>query len=435
MKKIIAMLLALMMVFALVACGEKAPADTGANKPADTGASQPADTGAEKPEDTAPVEPTGEPIKIGHIADLTGTDALTGTEASRSIAFAAKYLGSIAGRPIEIVEADSQSSAAAAGDAARKLIEQDDVVCILGPNLIGHKAVVATVAQDAEIPALFYSPTPAMMMQDNDWVIGVAGCTPQMPTVMADYVYNELGYDKVYLMTKDDTGGYNYANPFIANYEALGGTILQEVYVPVPTADMAPYLQTLTDPEADAIVAWTSGSEAITFWNTWYGLGLYENLPVVGLFHGAFTDSFICDAIKGINPDLVELILGTPTPINYSYAIESEENASFVEAWTEEYGYLPVGNNQPGACVQTLALVKYAIESIDGNTESAALRDALLAADMVGPEGRLYFAEGAKGATKDVYVCCPAVVESDGSYNYEVLKVYEAVPAEGLVVG
>lgn len=432
MKKIIAMLLALMMVFALAACGSK---DNGSsNTPADTGTQTPADTGTQTPADTGKTAPTGDPIKIGHIADLTGTDALTGAEASRSIAFAAKYLGDIAGRPIEIVEADSQSSASAAGDAARKLIEQDDVICILGPNLIGHKAVVASVAADAEIPALFYSPTPAAMMADNDWVIGVAGCTPQMPTVMADYVYNELGYDKVYLMTKDDTGGYNYANPFIANYTALGGTILQEVYVPVPTPDMAPFLQTLTDPEADAIVAWTSGSEAITFWQTWNQLGLDKTLPVVGLFHGAFTDSFICDAIKGISAELVEKILGTPTPINYSYAIDSPENAAFVEAWTAEYGYLPVGNNQPGACVQTLTLLKAAIESIDGSTEPEALRDALLAADINGPEGRLFFPEGAKGATKDVYVCCPALME-DGSYNYNVLKVYEAVPAEGLVVG
>ena len=41
MSKILALILAFAMVFTFAACGEKAPADTGANQPADTGTSQP----------------------------------------------------------------------------------------------------------------------------------------------------------------------------------------------------------------------------------------------------------------------------------------------------------------------------------------------------------------------------------------------------------
>ncbi len=410
------MLLSLIMVFSmmftLTACGEK--------------------------DDAVDASDLG-PIKIGHLCDLTGVEAMTGGEAKAAMDFAVQYVGEICGRELQVIHKDTQSDSAAAADAARSLIEEDDVDVIFGPTLIGHKGAVANVAASYEVPVVFYNPTPAGMIAENEWVLAASGSTPQMPTVMADYVYNELGYDAVVTLTKDDTGGKSYMNPFTTNFEALGGKVIDQAWAPAEdNTDYASYLMGLVDDaaNADCLVAWTSASSAIQLWNAWYQLGLNESLPMVAVFHGAFTDSFICNALSGTNPALVEEILGTVAPMTWAYNLDSEENAAFVKAYQDANdGAYPIGNNLPGATVQVLLLLKAAVEELDGVTsDRTALRDAMKAADVNGPEGRTVFVDGSNIATKDVYVVEVVQLE-DGSYNYGLVKEYSDVSPDGLVVG
>lgn len=416
MKKTIAMLLSLIMIFSMVftltACGDK-------GKTADA-----SDLG---------------PIKIGHLCDLTGVEAMTGKEAQTAMDYAVKYIGEICGREIQVVHKDTQSDAAAAADAVRSLVEEDEVDVIFGPTLIGHKGAVANAAANYEVPVVFYNPTPAAMIADNEWVLAASGSTPQMPTVMADYVYNELGYDKVVTLTKSDSGGQSYMNPFTENFTAMGGEVLGQAWAPPEdNTDYASYLMALAEyvGEADCLVAWTSASSAIQLWNAWYQLGMNETLPMVAVFHGAFTDSFICDVLSGTNPALVEEILGTVAPMTWAYDLEDEACQAFVKQYQEDNdGAYPIGNNLPGATVQALLLLQAAVESLDGVTsDKEALRDALLAADITGPEGRTVFEDGSNVATKDIFVC--EVVKLDnGQYHYGLVKAYKDVPASGLTVG
>ena len=438
MKKTLALLLALVMVFALAACSNDS-GDANTTPSDDTVTTTPDETTPDTTEpdtnEEEPVELTGEPIKIGHIADLTGVEAMTGEQAVQGLDFAVKLIeanGGIAGRPIEIIVGDAQSNAATAADVARKLVENDGVVAILGPTQVGHKGTVAEYVQEAGIPAIYYNGTPAYMLANNDWVIGAGGATPQMPTAMADYVYNELGFRKVHVLSMDNTGYKSYLTPFMENFTAMGGEVLSEQWAPIPCNDWALYLSGLSD--ADAIISWASGSDAISLWQAWYDLGISDKMPIIGVMHGGFTDYFIGNALTNANPGAAEAFEGTYAPILYTYSNDTPENNAFVEAWTEEFGSVPGGTNMPGATYQALLLLKTAIESIDGNTEPEALRDALLSVEVTGPEGHLYFEEGSHLATKDVHIV-QVVKLDDGSYNYEIVKTYNDVPPSGLTVG
>ena len=401
MKKTLALVLALVMIFSLAACGSSK------------------DNSA------------AEPIKIGHICDLTGSEASTGKEAERSLQFAVDAIGGeIAGRPVEIVVKDSQSDPSIAADMARQLVEQDKVVAIFGPTLIGHKSAVSGYMESVGVPLIFYNPTPEGLLMNAEWTVGASGATPQMPTVMADYVYNELGYKKIYTLTKDDTGGTSYMDPFVENYKALGGEVLLQQWAPTPTPDFAPYFIKMTDSDADAIICWTSGSSAIAFWEAWHAAGLSGRLPVVALFHGAFTDYFIPAAISNTSPETAEAMLGTIAPMTYAYNIDSPENKEFVEAWQEAFDGVPPGSNLPGACYQVILLLKAAVEATEGDTTPDALIAAILAADITGPEGRTVF-ENSMAATKDIFIV-ELVKLDDGSYNYSLVKEYKDVPPSGL---
>ena len=431
-KRIITLLLTLAMLFALAACsnsGDKAPENSNTPDP-----STPVESNTPDNSNSGEVDRSDlGPIVIGHICDLTGTDALTGAEARDAMDYAVQYIGKICGREVQIIHKDSQSNAASAADAARQLILDDEVDVIFGPTLIGHKMAVAAIAQEMETPAVFYNPTPTVPdIMNNEWVVGAAGSNPQMPTVMADYVYNELGYDTVYTLTKDDNGGHSYMDPFKSSFEALGGTVLDQKWAPQETTDFTPYLSTLTDSSADALIAWTSGSPAIQLWNDWYSMGMSETLPIVAVFHGAFTDTFICNALEQTSPDVLEAMLGTVAPMTWAYNAGDPEIDAFVEQYKADHdGAYPIGNNLSGATVQNMLVLKAAVEALEGDTtDKEALRDALLSVDVIGPEGRTAFENGSNMATKDIFVNEVARLE-DGSYNYSLLKKYEAVPVKG----
>jgi branched-chain amino acid transport system substrate-binding protein len=368
-----------------------------------------------------------EPIKIGHIVDLTGVQAMTGEEAKRALEFAIDALGGeFAGRPVEIIVSDAQDQPSVAVDVAKKMVEVDGVSAIFGPTQPGQKSAVAEYMATVGIPLIFYNATPSTLMMGNDWLVGSGGSTPQLPTVMADYVYNELGYVTINTVSMDNVGFRSFVDPFVDAFKKLGGTVLTQQWAPIPCADWAPYLVNLED--ADAIVAWASGSDAISLWSAWYEMGFNEKMPMVAPHHGGFTDYFVPTALSNNNPAAAEAMLGALAPILYVYDIQTPENEAFVDAWTAKFGSVPA-NNLPGSCYQAALLLKTAVESINGDTTPDKLIKAVFEADVVGPEGRLFF-DNSNVATKDVYIV-KVVKLDDGSYNYAEVKTYKNVAPEG----
>ncbi len=440
MKKIIAMLLALIMVFALVACGTtEKPVES--EKPAES--QQPAESQkpAESQQPEATPEPTPEPptfdgeIVFGHIADLTGVESLTGAESVESMDFAVKLIneaGGIAGKKVVVIHEDAKSSTPEAKNAAQKLIENNKVVAILGPTQAGHKGAVGGIVTELKVPAVYYNATPFGMIKGNAYIISAGGGTNQLPTVMADYVFNDMGWRKVYTITQDNQGGYNYMNPFIDNFTAMGGEVVESMWVAAGVSDLTSYLSKMSN--ADGIVGWLSNADGIKLWTTWYELGLDKDLPMVAPMHGGFTDYYILDSIAQTNPEVVDAILECAVaPVAYSYLAENEVNKAFVAAYEKEFGHVPLATNLPGAIYGAMLLVKEAAEKVEGEITPEALYQAFFGCDIESPEGRLAFAEADdRSATKDIFIVKP--VKTDDGYNYEILKEYKDVAPKGLEV-
>ena len=406
-----------------------APSDTPAAPAAsDTPAAPAASDEPSAPPEEEPI-PDGPPLKIGHICDLTGPEAMTGAQARDALQYAVDSLGGkFYGRPVEIIVGDAQGQPSVAVDLAVKMVEQDGVVAIFGPTQIGQKSAVSEYMKEAGIPLIFYNPTPTGLFMSNEWLVGSGGTTPQMPSVMAVYAYEELGYRTVHTIAMDNAGGKSFIDPFVETFEKLGGTVLQQQWAPVPTPDFSPYLATLGD--ADALVAWTSGSDAIALWQNWSDLGLNDKLPIITPMHGGFTDSFVAGALSHANPAACEAMMGALAPMMYTYGIDSPANQEFVAGWTEEFGERPGGTNLPGSNAQAIYLLNAAITETKGDTTPEVLIDALFSISLDGPEGHLSFVNS-RAATKDVYIV-KVVQLDDESFNYEVVKAYHDVPPTGL---
>jgi branched-chain amino acid transport system substrate-binding protein len=430
-------LLVLLLAVALtaVACGEaevtnptSGPENTEstAAPSTETTAAPSTDTTAATTETTAGPA-TGEPMKIGHIVDLTGPEAMVGDVMVKSLQFAFDSMGNqIAGRPAEIIIGDAQDQPAVAVDVARKMVEQDKVVAIFGPTQIGEKMAVANYLKSVGIPMILYNPSPLVIFKDNPWVVGSGGSVPQCPTAMADYTYNTLKYSKIDTIGPDDTAGRAFLDPFTEYFTKAGGTVLQQQWHPVPCPDFSPYLTTLKP--ADALVGWTAGSDAITLFTQWHQLGIDKKMPIVGAFYGGFTESFIPMSMA---PEDAAAMLGTLSATFYGPEYAAKNFPEFWEGMTAVLGF-PPGDGAASGPYQAVLLLKAAIEANAGDTTPDKLRDAIFAATIDGPEGPQSFNPGEQAANKNIsIVSIEAVPNAENTYMYVTQYTYGSVPPAG----
>ncbi len=115
-----------------------------------------------------------EPVKIGTLLDLTGALEAYGKPIQNGAILAAEHInaaGGPLGRKLELVHRDSQTDPTAGIDAAKKLVELDKVVAIVGALSSG---VTIPVATSVTIPSGIVQISPASTspqityLQDND---------------------------------------------------------------------------------------------------------------------------------------------------------------------------------------------------------------------------------------------------------------------------
>lgn len=381
---------------------------------------------------------TGEPIKIGHICDLTGVEATTGQNMKKSLELAFSAISDrIGDRPVQIITEDAADDPAQALARAKKLVEQDHVVAIFGPTAIGEKYTVATYMKTAGVPLVMYSPSPAVIFKGNPWLVAAGGSNLQEPSCMADYVYNTLGYKKVDTLGPEGAAGTTFIGPFADEFTKLGGTIVDAKRAPQNSLDYSSVLTTLKP--ADALVYWFPGADAQKLIIAFDQLGI--TMPKVGAFHGATFDPYV---FQGLNNDKAAAAMaGTPTPMEYSPDQDIPENQTFVDLWNATYpaeqGKVALDGSNANPYDAAQLFVK-AVEANGGDTTPAKLMAALLATSYVGPQGPAAFTstgDYVNVATRNVYIV-KVTAGAPGDtwpYHYETAAVYKNVPPSGYAGG
>lgn len=108
------------------------------------------ETATQNPEDY-----DNDTIKIGSAFALSGEVSGYGTPAAQAIRMAADEMnavGGINGKPIELVEYDTQSVDTEAATLATRLANDDKVSIIMGPDVSGSAVASLSAAQQAGVP-------------------------------------------------------------------------------------------------------------------------------------------------------------------------------------------------------------------------------------------------------------------------------------------
>ncbi|HSR12301.1 MAG TPA: ABC transporter substrate-binding protein, partial [Thermodesulfobacteriota bacterium] len=100
-------------------------------------------------------KPKGDPIKIGWIAELSGTWSFFGATGVTAAQIAEEEInekGGVLGRPIQIIPMDNRTDPAQAASAARLLDTQHKVLCLSGPTSSDTSLAVYGYVEQNQVP-------------------------------------------------------------------------------------------------------------------------------------------------------------------------------------------------------------------------------------------------------------------------------------------
>jgi len=341
---------------------------------------------------------SGEPIKIGAIVSLTGPYAGLGEPEKNTLEMEVKRIndaGGVGGRPIEVIIEDDATDDAKAVAAASKLIEQDEVVAIIGATGTGATMAVRGDVQRAGIPqvsmaggTIIANPVDPLVFQ-----------TPWSNTIVVPFTLDFItsqGITKIGLIS--DTGGFGADGQAVITGAApeAGIDIASEQTFNPGDTDMTTQLTKIKNSDAEAIVMWTAGSEAAIIAKNVKDLGI--DLPLFGS-HGIARREFIDgagDAAEGVRFAAGKVLI----PEAYGEDTEAFTVATdFIDRYTEAFGDAP--STFAGHAYDALYLIVEAAKRIDGDITSEALRDEIEATSgFVGIGGTFTFsAEDHNGMT------------------------------------
>ena len=184
----------------------------------------------------------GDTIKIGGVLEMTGGSASFGISSKNGIDLALKKInekGVLGGKKLSLVVADTKSEASEATNAMQKVISQDKVVAVIGPNqssaviaagAINNGSKVVDITPMGTNPDVTVDPK---TKQVKPYSFRTCFIDPFQGTVMASFASNELKVKKAAIYI-DNTSDYakGLAQFFKENFIKNGGqVVIEEAYL------------------------------------------------------------------------------------------------------------------------------------------------------------------------------------------------------------
>ncbi|HZD22217.1 MAG TPA: ABC transporter substrate-binding protein [Acidimicrobiia bacterium] len=203
--------------------------------------------------------PSGEPIKIGMLADLTSTFTPWGVNVRDGMLLAAEEInatGGVDGRMIEIVQQDSENDPDVAATAWDRLIEEG-VVAVGGILSSGVAPTAAQLAEADQVPVFFVKAgTPVSLTQDTRYAFRT--CLPAAPMDAAPILQyaQEQGLTNVGVIVADYAWGQGFAAAVEDTFAGSGIDYGEIQVAPVPPdSDFTPFVRNMADAGAQMVIA------------------------------------------------------------------------------------------------------------------------------------------------------------------------------------
>ena len=308
-------------------------------------------------------ESAATPLKIGLLFDYSPDSEEKARDRERAFHLAVQHVnaaGGVLGHPVEAVVRDSTRDPQVAVEEARRMIEEDGVHVLVGPNSSANSLPVAEqVAGPAGIPVISPSASSALLTgaADSDFFFRATLSADVHGPVLAD-VTRDLGFTNLGLVYRDDAWGRS----LFESFERAWTGELKAVLLPKGQTTFLSELRQTASGGAEALIVLTFEAEAAIVTREAVETGLYGRFVMGSALKSPALAAAVDGALAGA--------YGTG-----SAALESPASRDWEAAFIAEYGNAPAYAyvQETYDATIALALAAQAAGSVDGT----AIRDQL----------------------------------------------------------
>ena len=298
-------------------------------------------------------------LKIGQINAYSGSLSFFGESHGNSAKLAADQVMAAGGPTIVLIHEDTQVNPDVGVEAARKLVEVDNVAAIVGALSSGvSMAVSSAVTSPNEVLQIS-----AAALNDNDFLFRTTVSDAAQGVVLARLA-KELGYTTAASLYLNNPYGEGLAGQFKTTFEANGGTVTAEVPHEDEQPSYASELAKATGEDPDVLIAIGYPGQAQVYLREALEGGYIDNF----LFVDGTKSADLFDAV-GWEP--FEGMYGT-APGSAANDARNTFNADYENAFSEA-----AENPYTAETYDAVVLIALAAEKAGSTTDSVKIRDAL----------------------------------------------------------
>ncbi|HEY1797496.1 MAG TPA: ABC transporter substrate-binding protein [Stellaceae bacterium] len=361
----------------------------------------------------APAIADAPPIKIGLLTVKTGPLAQGGIQMEQGTDLFFKHVGNkLAGRPAELVIADTGGNPAGTKTKAQELIERDRVDMIFGPLAAFELLAISDYVARQKCPILSLAAAEDMTQRKpNPYFIRSSATSAQAMRPLADYARKELKYSTVITVANDFAFGYEEIGGFQRVFEDEGGRVKAKLWPPLVTPDYTPFLAQMSG--VDAIVSGLGGSNPVKFMLQYKDQNI--GLPLLG--GGVAMDD-------GLLKSFGDEAIGVISSAAYTVDLDTPSNRRYVEDSIRDYGGVP-GSYAAGLYCNGM-VAEAALQKTGGKTDDKeALIEAMRAVSLAdSPRGPFHF-DHFGNVVGDIFI--RRCEKKDGKLVNTTIKTYHDV--------
>ena len=387
MKRLIALFSVLAIAsMVLAACGTSTPTAAPATAAPATAAPATSAPASGKPAvcDTdkfgCAVFSSGQTIKIGMGAPMTGDNAAFGTDISQGAKIAVSDAGQFQGFSFELDAEDDGGAPEGGAAVANKFVADPQIVAVEGHIFSGATQAAIPIYEAAGIPMMSPSATNPTLTQSGSKVFNRAVFTDgKQGSFAANYLFTTLGKKNLAVLHDGSTYGQGIAQVVNDQFKQLGGTVVVFQAITPKESDYTAVLADVASKKPDALFYGGYTAEAVVLVNELKqsGLGSAIFFSDEGIYGQDFLDRTKANG---------EGVYATSSPL----PPESDAKTKFDAAYLAAYG-------QPAGKLSTYTWNAY--------DSAAVLIKAVESVAVMGSDGKLYVPRGALvdavRATKD----------------------------------
>lgn len=359
----------------------------------------------------------GEPLKLGAILPYSGVYAQLGEDITDGMNLYFESQGNeIAGRPVELIQEDTEADPQVGVQAARTLMEREGVDLLTGAVSTAVAYGVIDLAEREQMPFVISNALGNDATRRGvEYVFRTSGSSWQVSHPMGQYLVDQ-GIENVFVSAADYAAGHEMADGFKEGFTEAGGTVAGEVYPPLGTNDYSSYLTRIRQTDAQGVWNFYAGSDAVRFVQQHDQFEL--EAPLFGPGYLVEADTL---------PAQQTAAVGARTALYYTPTLDTPENEEFVANFREAYDREPSVYAMQGW--DTAWLIGEAIKATEGNTEDVdALIKAMENVEFQSPRGPMKLDEN-HNPIQNIYI--REAQEQGGSVENIVIDTIENVQDPG----